>query len=378
MKFDVKKAVLVEGLTKVSKVIAAKSTLPILQGILMEVTEQEIKLTGSDTNETISHCIPVDGENVKVYETGKTVLQKQVVDIVKKSRKEITFTLDGFTTTIRSGKGEFDLNGLDPEEYPKFPKVDLEKPTLVFNGNQFKDFIKKTAFAASDKDTRPVLKGVFCDIQGDCIKLVATDSHRLSRVTHKTSNSADIQLVVPAKSLENAIKLFDLDYEVEVFADNGQLLAFRNGPTIYLTRLIEGNYPETSRLIPSDFKANMRINRKEFLSGLEQIYDIANASDGNTKGTAKLHVNGEACLSSHQAQTGKGRIDIPYESLEGEDGFTISFAVKYAIDSLKALECEEVDFKYTDSMRPFLLSPSSDTSDLEEVQLILPVRTIES
>ncbi|MGN7300742.1 hypothetical protein [Ferdinandcohnia sp. SAFN-114] len=103
--------------------------------------------------------------------------------------------------------------------------------------------------------------------------------------------------------------------------------------------------------------------------------EVSKTADNNNEGVVKLHVNGAATISSQQAQTGKGQIEIPYSSLEGEDDYDIAFSCKYAIDALKALHCDEVSFRFTGPMRPFLITPVEDT-EVEERQLILPVRTI--
>uniref|UniRef100_UPI003019DF16 DNA polymerase III subunit beta n=1 Tax=Oceanobacillus massiliensis TaxID=1465765 RepID=UPI003019DF16 len=317
MKFQINRELFVEGLNKVAKVVSSKDVMPVLTGILVEVKEDEIMLTGTNVTETISHCIPVDGESVVVIESGKTVFPRQVVDIVKKLKKQVSFHFDGQGhTTIQSGKSTFQLNCLDAEEYPQIPKVDMKNPTIVFEGIQFRDYVKRTAFAASENEARPILQGVLYDIIADeKLNLVCTDSHRLARIKHTVSNSVDARIVVPAKALDNAIKIFDLSREVHTFVNDSQLVFFRNGQKIYSTRLFEGNYPDTSRLIPGDYSSTMTINRKEFINALELIGGIANSAENTTRGIAKLHVNGVASLSSYQAQTGKGEVQIPYESL---------------------------------------------------------------
>lgn len=375
MKFEINRDILSEGLAKVSQVLATSTPLPILQGILLEVEQDSISLTTSDNTQSIQHTIPVDGDAVKVFESGKTVLPKTAVKLVKKSKKVLTFTLDNFLTTITSGKSVFELNCLDPEEYPKLPQIDDSKANLTLNGKQFADFVKKTAFAASTSETRPILQGVLVDIQKDCITLSSTDSHRLGKVTCKWSNQEEIRIVVPAKFLDKAAtKIFEPDSDVELFAHE-QMILLRNDQTVYYTRLLDGNYPDTSRLLPTEFISVMNIDRKEFLDALDLVNEVSKTADNNNEGVVKLHVNGAATISSQQAQTGKGQIEIPYSSLEGEDDYDIAFSCKYAIDALKALHCDEVSFRFTGPMRPFLITPVEDT-EVEERQLILPVRTI--
>ncbi|MFC0273753.1 DNA polymerase III subunit beta [Metabacillus herbersteinensis] len=373
MKFEIKREVLSEVLNNVSKLISSKSSIPILQGILLEVDEDELRLTASNNSETIQHSIPVDGDSVEVFKTGKVVLPKQIVELVKKAKKKVEFNLEGFTTKIKSGKSVFELNCLDAEEFPKLPEVNTTEPNLRLRGTQFSDLIKKTRYAASTSETRPILQGVLFEIQKDCIHLVCTDSHRLGQIKQTCENSSELRIVIPSKALDDVLKTFDLSKDVELFAKD-QMILLRNGQTIYFSRLLEGNYPDTSRLIPNDFKSEVQVDRKEFLNSLERIKTLADAADNGKGGVIKMHVNGVLTISTHQAQTGKGRDEVQYSSLEGEDDFTISFSAKYMIDALKTVDCDEVVFKYQGDMRPFLLVPSEQKS-YEELQLILPVRT---
>lgn len=375
MQFNINHSLLAEALKKVEKAVKPNHSIPILQGIYMEATEQELVLIGSDGTETLSYYVPVDGENLEVIQPGKTVLPKQGSEILKKLKKDIEMNLVGFQLSIKSGKKtEFDLNTYDPEEYPKLPKFNIDEPTLSLKGTDFNNIIKKTAFAASESETRPILTGVMINLSEDCMNLVSTDSHRLGQVKAASEGKKELKLVIPAKSLDKLIKTFDLQQDVHLYCETDNQIMFRNGALIFYCRLLDGNYPDTSRLIPQDFKAEMKINRKAFLGELELVKELANNADNGKGGVVKLHVNGAATISTYTAQTGKGKSAVDYESLEGEDDFEISFSAKYMIDALKAIDDEFVFFKYQGNMRPFLVVPCE--SKFEELQLILPVRTM--
>lgn len=377
MKFNIKKDIIQGAFQKVStsKVISGYIPIPILNGILLEVTLDEIKITASNSHDTIQHCLDVDGENIQVFETGTIVLPKEIIEVIKKLNNVIEFTLNGFELMIVSGKKDFSLNCLDPEEYPKFPEFDLSNPTLTVSCEYFQKLINKTAFAASDSETRPILQGVLIEVLNGVCNVICTDSHRLAKVELSTTSTKDIRITVPAKSLGNVIKLFDLKHDVDVFVENQQFVLLKNGPTMFLSRLLDGNFPDVSRLVPNEHKALMTMNREAFIDAADSLKEIIKASDGNSQGVIKLHVNGIATFSSNQTQRGRGKIQVPYESLEGEDDFTITFSCKYMLDALKAIEDETVSFYFQDSMRPFILKPTEQSS-IEELQLILPVRTI--
>ncbi|MEI2356279.1 DNA polymerase III subunit beta [Mesobacillus zeae] len=365
---------LAEALKKVEKVVNAKHSTTILQGIYMEATHEELILIGSDSTETFRFHVPVDGESLEVIEPGKTVLPKQVSEISKKMKKDIEMRLTGFKLLLKSGKTEFDLNTFDPEEYPKLPKLDLENPTLSLKGTEFSKLIKKTAFAASDSEIRPILTGVCLNLDGNNLNLISTDSHRLGLAKTSSTSGNTIKLVIPAKSLDKLSKTFDLQEDLHIYCESDNQLIFRSGALMFYCRLLEGNYPDTSRLIPNEFKSEMKVNRIEFLNAMDLVKELANNADNGKGGVVKLHVNGAATISSHTAQAGKGTVVVDYESLEGEDEYTISFSARYMMDALKAIEDDFVNFKFQGAMRPFLLTPCE--SNFEELQLILPVRTI--
>jgi DNA polymerase III subunit beta len=374
MQLKINPTVLSEAIKKVEKVVKPKHATPILQGIYMEATKEELIFVGSDANETFRYLVPVDGENVEVIQPGKTVLSKQITDVLKKLKKEITMILNGQILAITSARSNFDMNTFDPEEYPKLPSYDIDQPTFSLKGTEFHSIAKKTMFAASESETRPILTGVCLDMSADCMNFVSTDSHRLGKVKTTSTSDKELKVVIPAKSLDNLIKTFDLSVDVHVYCESDNQIIFRNGPLVFYCRLLEGNYPDTSRLIPSEFKSEMKINRKVFLEELEIIKGVSLSTDNGKGGVVKLHVNGAATISSYTAQTGKGQSVVEYDSIEGEETeYDISFSAKYLIDALKAIDDDFVYFKYQGNMRPFVVAPCESTVD--ELQLILPVRT---
>ncbi|MEN0651324.1 DNA polymerase III subunit beta [Caldifermentibacillus hisashii] len=370
MHMKINSQVLAEGIKKVEKVVNGKHSIPVLRGIFMECTNDEVILIGSDTHESIRVHIPV-GQNIDVLSPGKCVITKQVGDLVKKLKTSVEMNLQDMNLLIRYGKkSEFHFTILDAEEYPRLPHFDLEKPTLTLKGEDFQSIIKKTAFAAADTEIRPVLQGVNLLLKGECIQFTSTDSHRLGQVKYSLNEKIgeDLQLVIAAKALEKIIKTFDSQDDVNVYCVNNQVI-FKNGPLFFYSRLLEGKYPDTSKLIPTEFESEMKIHRLEFLNSLDRISGLSEET-----GVVKLHINGAASLSSNQTQVGKGQETIEYEELTGEDDFTIAFSSKYMTDALKSFDDEYVVFKFCGSVRPFIVTPSA--SSFDEVQLILPIRTV--
>ncbi|WP_176551106.1 DNA polymerase III subunit beta [Bacillus sp. AFS040349] len=376
MKLEMQRDTLLVALQAVSKAIN-KTALPILQGIYVEVTNEEIIIKASDNTDTLVHLIPVDNEGVTVSSTGKTVFPKNIVDIVKRAGKtvEISSEDNGLITKVKSGKKiDFDMNCMDPLEYPELPIKDLSQPTFSVSGEQFRDLARKSVFATSESQTRPILTGVCLTVKGDCIELVATDSHRLSKLNLSvtTSNKEEMSIVIPKGTWDKGLKSFDLSKNVEFFVHELSVV-MRNGQTVFNSRLLDGNFPDTSRLIPTDHKQKMTIDRKELISGLEFINGVV---DDKKTASTKLHINGVASLSPSTAQSGKGNFDIFYDMFEGEDEFDINFSVRYCLEALQSIDTDTVDIHFEGPMRPFVINPVYDdiSHSSKELQLILPVR----
>ncbi|QHA38745.1 DNA polymerase III subunit beta (plasmid) [Rossellomorea marisflavi] len=376
MKLTIHKETITEALKKVTRVLASNSAIPILNGVLLEVSNKEVLLTASNSTETIRQTITVDNVSVDVIEPGKIVIPKPVIDIVKKCNKDINFSLNGYSLNVVSGKKTFDFTCLDATDYPKFPDIDLSKPSFVLEGHTFHQLIRKTAYAASNSETRPILTGVCFELaEGNC-SMICTDSHRLGRVIQPAASEEKLKIVVPAKAFDTMTKVFDFGQDVEMFIENDLHILIKNNSTTFLSRLLEGTYPDCNRLIPSTNSSVMTINREALFDAIDTLKDIASQSDtSKDTGVVKLNVNGVATFSTANNQKGKGTIEIPYENLEGEDDFTVSFNCKYALDALKSLDSDVVEVSFNGGMRPFLMGPTGD-ADLEEVHLILPVRTV--
>ena len=230
----------------------------------------------------------------------------------------------------------------------------------------------ETAFAASVQESRPILTGVhFVLTDNRSLKTVATDSHRMSQKKITLEKNGDnFDVVIPSRSLREFTAVFTDEIEtVEVFFANNQIL-FRSENISFYTRLLEGNYPDTDRLIPTEFTSVLTFNTSDLRAAMERARLLSNATQN---GTVKLEIAG-GIVSAHVNSPEVGRVneEIDTESVTGED-LTISFNPTYLIDALKAIDSEKVTISFISSVRPFTLVPSEDTENF--IQLITPVRT---
>jgi DNA polymerase-3 subunit beta len=380
MKFTVQKDYLVKAVQEVMRAVSSRTTIPILTGIKLVVTNEGLTFTGSDSDISIESYLPTvldDQQLVDVKKTGSIVLNARYFsDIVKKLPSDFVEleSDNNYVTTIRAGKTEFSLNGFDSEEYPLLPQIE-EHETISISADLLKFMIRQTVFAVSTSETRPILTGVNWKIENGDLTCIATDSHRLALRQAKIDESSitsefKASVVIPGKSLNELSKILDdNDEKVEIVLTEHQAL-FKTKHLLFFTRLLEGNYPDTSKLIPSESKTELTVMTKEFLQAIDRASLLAREGRNNvvhleTVGSSVVNV------SSYSPEIGKVVDEIVCEDIKGEE-LKISFSAKYVMDALKAIESPEIYIQFTGAMRPFLIRTVNDSRTL---QLILPVRT---
>lgn len=377
MKFIIQRDKLIASVQDVMKAISSRTAIPILTGMKIEAKPHGITLTGSDSDISIQSFIPTEEDgivHVEGIEAGSIVLHARYFpEIVRKlPEKTVEITVDeNLKVTIRSGKAEFNLNGQNAEEYPQLPMLQtddgFELPTDLL-----KSLIKQTVFAVSSMETRPILTGVKISFSNEKLSFTATDSHRLaSREIPVQQSELNLpSVVVPGKSLNELYKILsDTEDPVEISVANNQIL-FRTKHVYFLSRLLDGNYPETSRLIPEESKTIIHAKTKELLNTIDRASLLAKEDRNNvvrlaTKDSQLIEI------TSNSPEVGRVSEEMGVHSIEGEE-LKISFSSKYMLDALKAIENDEVKIEFTGAMRPFIIKPANNDPIL---QLILPVRT---
>lgn len=234
MRFTIERDHLVSNVSDVMKAVSSRTTIPILTGIKIVASDEGVTLTGSDSDISIECFIPSeenDKQIVEISQMGSIVLQARFFsDIVKKlpgDQVEIE-VYDSLTTRIRSGSSEFNLNGLDPEEYPRLPEVEAQEGFQI-QADLLKNIIRQTVFAVSTSETRPVLTGVNWELENDELNCTATDSHRLAlrsvKVEPNSNELAFSNVVIPGKSLSELSKIIDDNEDlVDITVAENQIL----------------------------------------------------------------------------------------------------------------------------------------------------------
>lgn len=375
MEFTIRRDYFIAQLNDTLKAISPRTTLPILTGIKIEVKNNEVILTGSDSEISIEITIPkqVDGEDIiEVAETGSVVLPGRFfVDIIKKlPGKEVKLsTNEQYQTLITSGHSEFNLSGLDPDQYPLLPQVSRDD-AIQLSVKVLKNVIAQTNFAVSTSETRPVLTGVNWLIQDSELICTATDSHRLAvRKVALEDESENKNVIIPGKALSELNKIMtDSEEEIDIFFASNQVL-FKVDNVNFISRLLEGHYPDTSRLFPENYEIKLGINNGEFYHAIDRASLLAREGGNNV---IKLSTGNELVeLSSTSPEIGTVNEDVKASNVDGGN-LKISFNSKYMMDALKAIDNDEVEIEFFGTMKPFILKPKDDDS---VTQLILPIRT---
>ncbi|WP_078543249.1 DNA polymerase III subunit beta [Litchfieldia alkalitelluris] len=377
MKFIILRDHLVQSVQDVMKAVSSRTTIPILTGIKIVATEEGVTLTGSDSDISIESFIPAEedgSEIVEIKKTGSIVLQARFFSEIVKKLPNDTVEIEvqnQFLTLIRSGRAEFNLNGLDAEEYPQLPQIE-ESNAFKISTDLLKNMIRQTVFAVSTSETRPILTGVNWSVQNNELTCIATDSHRLALRKAKVESEIldSYNVVIPGKSLTELSKILDDNTElVDIVITENQVL-FKTKHLLFFSRLLDGNYPDTTRLIPNESKTEVVVSTKLFLQAIDRASLLAKEGRNNV---VKLSTMPDSVIevSSNSPEIGKVIEEIQSETIDGEE-LKISFSAKYMMDALKALEGTDIRVNFTGAMRPFIIRPLHDDSIL---QLILPVRT---
>lgn len=374
--FSINKNLFLQALNTTKRAISHKNAIPILSTVKIDVTKEGITLIGSNGQVSIENFISTQNENagLLVNSTGSILLEATFFINVVSSLPDIILDfkeIEQKQIVLTSGKSEITLKGKDADQYPRIQEISASNP-LVLETKILKDVINETAFAASVQESRPILTGVHFVLRDNrSLKTVATDSHRMSQKKITLEKNGDnFDVVIPSRSLREFTAVFTDEIEtVEVFFANNQIL-FRSENISFYTRLLEGNYPDTDRLIPTEFTSVLTFNTSDLRAAMERARLLSNATQN---GTVKLEIAG-GIVSAHVNSPEVGRVneEIDTESVTGED-LTISFNPTYLIDALKAIDSEKVTISFISSVRPFTLVPSEDTENF--IQLITPVRT---
>ena len=371
MKFSIKQKILFEHLNYVIRGISSKNLIPILNCIKFELTNEGLNLLSTDNELAIKSFIPANNiENIEI--TGDLLVSgRYIYDIVRKLNNDIINIEEIIDSQvlITTETSSFKLNCNSVNEFPNID-LDFTDNPIFIDKKVFKTTINQTIFATSPQESRPILTGINFKINENIMEVTATDSYRLSKKRIQLDKNIDgnIDIIIPSKNLNEIIKLMNEDdenIELHIFANK---VIFKINNLIVMTRLINGNYPDTNKLIPDNFDIKIKLNLDNFYNAIDRASLLTNAEEKNI---IKLETKKDLMiLSSNIPEIGNVEEKILIDKIDKD--IKISFSSKYMMDALKTFESEEIELCFNGEIKPIILN-YVDNSDL--TQLILPIRT---
>ncbi len=367
MKFMCSRDRLNEAISIVQKVVSNRSTLPILDGILIEASGTDgVKLTGYDLETGIEAKLESD-----IREDGAIVINSKLFgEIVRKLPEEhVTIETDErMMITIDSGTSVFSIKGLSAEGYPKIPEVTDTQKVILMQGI-LKDMIRQTIFAVSTDESRPTLNGCYFVCDGFSVEMVAIDGFRLAlRKQAVGSDLPVMKFIIPGKALHEAGRIMGgKDTELVIYSSQNHIL-FDTGMVRIVSRLIQGEYMNYRAILPKSGETSMLVSAPAMLSAVERASLIMLSEDRRSPVQLTMP-HDEVLVISASTELGTLREEIPV-SIRGEK-IDIDFNPRYFIDALRAIEDEVITIQFSGSNGPCVLKP---TEGEDFAYLVLPMR----
>lgn len=367
---------LTNGVGTVLRAVSPKSTLPILSGIKMEAFEAQVRLTATDLEFGIETTI-----DAQVETSGRVVVPaRYFAEISRKLPAQdviLRFNTAESTLEISSGKASFSIKTMDPDEFPSLPEISDGSPWYIPEGD-LRKLVRETALAASTEDARPFLTGVSVTTDPSSITMVATDSFRLAYRTIALADDTRPQrtCIIPARMLNELARNLTADgtRDVCVMISERQAM-FRTGSTTYVTRLLEGQFPDYTQVLPKTYNTRITADTAALLAAVERTSLLGKDESGKDEySTVRLAISadgegeGLVTVSASTTEVGKAREELAVR-MEGPD-VQVSIRARYLTEVLKVLSEDQVTLDFTGPLNPIALRPLGDDN---YIYLIMPL-----
>ena len=368
MKFVCYKDTILKAINSVVKGVASKTTMPILEGILIQTNDKEIKLTTYDLEIGIEYVMECE-----VEEQGSTVVNAVMFsEIIRKlPNTEIHISVnDKNLLEIECEGSLYKLATMNPDEFPELPKIEIEN-SIEVDQNVLKNMIRKTIFAVSTEESRPIFTGCLFEIENNKLNVVAVDGFRLAlRSIYLNKQTNNFKAVIPGKTLNEVNKIISDSFEpVKIGVAKNQAL-FEMDNCKVVTRILDGEFLNYQNVIPSNWETRVRANNSILQNSFERVSLISSSSiEKEKKYPVKVQVDIGKVVISCTNQTGDAKEEM-YVSTEGKN-LEAGFNPKYFLDCLKAIDDEEVYVEFGSSISPCIIR-SVENNDY--TYMILPIR----
>ena len=365
MRFTCEKNMLVAGLNIASRTVSQKSSLSVLEGVLCKAGV-DLTLTGYNMETAITFSIEAE-----VSDPGTCILPSRLFgDIVRRLPEgPVTVVVDqNFKVSIRAGYASFSISAESAEDYPELPDVGVGR-SISIPQSALKELISGTIFAVSENQGRPIHTGVKFEVEDSAISAIAVDGFRLARRTYRTEAAAgrNMAFVVPAQALKEVEKILTDSDEETIFVLGTKHIMFRIGDATIICRLLEGDFLDWRRVVPTNCPVKLVANVSELASAIERVGLIVSEK---YKSPVRCVFSDQVLLLKTNTTIGaaEDRCSIAGDGKELEIGFN----VRYLSDALRAVPSEEVVLELTNGLSPIVMTPVDEKYDFS--YMVLPVR----
>ena len=362
MKLKVTKSALLEGLQTVQNVVGIRSTLPILSNVLLNAEKNKLCLT--TTNLDISVRCGIDAD---VSKQGSSTLPARRLSSIIRELPDSSIDLDvdeKDVATLKCNSSFYKIIGLSDEEFPPAPEV---KGKYCYHLDQgvFKEMLKKSAYAASDDETRYVLTGAFLSFKENKLTMVATDGRRLALAEHEVEipKEGEAQIIVPTKAVTELLHTLEDGGDMKIYVKENQVL-FQFGEVLITSKLIDGTYPNYKQVIPTQCEERVTVERESLLISLKRVSLLTTEKSSATKLTFSKN---RLVISTSTPDVGEARETLPIK-YEGKE-ISVAFNAEYMMDPLRNLSNDEIFIELTDD-----LSPGVIKCDIPFLYVLMPMR----
>ena len=369
MKLICEKDNILKAINSVTKAVASKTTMPILEGILIQTNDNEVKLTTYDLEIGIEYII-----NCDIKEQGATVVNAIMFsEIIRRlPDAQISISLDEKNLLVIECEGSlYKLATMNPDEFPELPKISVEN-SIEMEQNALKEMIRKTIFAVSNEENRPIFTGCLFEIKNNKLNVVAVDGFRLAwKSKFLQTKSNDFTAVIPGRTLNeiNKIMLDSYDTIKIGIAKNQALFEMENCKIV--TRLLDGEFLNYNSVIPENWETRIRVDKDNIEDCFERISLISSSSiEKEKKYPVKVSIDIGKVKISCTNQTGDAKEEM-YVSTEGQN-LEAGFNPKYFLDAFRAIDDQEVFIDFGSSISPCIIRPVEEGGDY--IYMVLPIR----
>ena len=369
MKIVCEKDKMLKAINSVVKGVASKTTMPILEGILIQTNDNQIKLTTYDLEIGIEYLM-----DCEIQEQGSIVVNAIMFsEIIRKlPDTQINISLNNQNLLEIECEGSlYKLATMNPDEFPELPKIDIEN-SIEIEQNLLKIMIRKTIFAVSSEENRPIFTGCLFEITDNKLNVVAVDGFRLAwKTNYLSTKSNNFSAVIPGKTLNEVNKIISDSFDtIKIGVSKNQAL-FEMENCKIVTRLLDGEFLNYSSVIPQNWETRIRVNKNDLQNCFERIILISSSSmEKEKKYPVKVTIDIGKVTISCTNQTGDAKEEL-YISTEGKN-LEVGFNPKYFLDALKVIEDEEIFIDLGTNISPCVIRPVEENGDY--TYMILPIR----